>query len=250
MQEMKLTENTLTVLNGKHALVIGGSVAGMFAARVLSEHFEQVTIVERDPAPPSFLPQYWGGKKGGAARKGVPQGNHLHLLLRSGGIIIEQLFPSLTQELQASGTTLVDFAADTCWFHRDQWKLRYDSNFPVLVQSRPFLEWHIRRRLASYANVTFRYATSVTNLCANAEHSRVTGIQIQAQEELEELSADLVVDASGRGSKTPRWLSALNYAPPRRIQGQDSLGLLKQILPARQARVVGFDVLPQRATTN
>ena len=65
-----------------HAIVIGGSIAGMLAARVLSERFDHVTILDRDDIPSS--PE---------ARNGVPQGRHLHLLLETGQRIMEKLCP-------------------------------------------------------------------------------------------------------------------------------------------------------------
>src|SRR5262245_26030306 len=91
-------------LVGRHALVIGGGMAGLLAGRVLADHFEQVTIIERDrfPQEPTF-------------RKGVPQSRHLHVLLRRGQIILEQLFPGLEAELAASGALLVDWGQDTYW---------------------------------------------------------------------------------------------------------------------------------------
>jgi glycine/D-amino acid oxidase-like deaminating enzyme len=80
-----------------HALVIGGSMARLFAARVLSERFERVTIVERDSFPEG--PQF---------RKGVPQSRHLHAFMMRGRMISDRLFPGLSEELEEAGTVRLD----------------------------------------------------------------------------------------------------------------------------------------------
>jgi 2-polyprenyl-6-methoxyphenol hydroxylase-like FAD-dependent oxidoreductase len=192
---------------GQHAVVIGSSMAGLLAARALAGHFAQVTICERDPAPSDTQ-----------ARKGVPQGVHAHALLQSGQRVLEEFFPGLADDLVAAGTTVVDLAADTCWFHHGYWKIRYPSKVSMLCQSRPFLEWHVRRRLETLPNVAWRHATTVTNLLSNATRTRVTGVQLQQAEQspaCQDLAADLVVDASGYGSRLPDWLMALQYPVPR-----------------------------------
>jgi 2-polyprenyl-6-methoxyphenol hydroxylase-like FAD-dependent oxidoreductase len=188
---------------GQHAVVIGSSMAGLLAARVLSDHFAQVTICERDPAPADTQ-----------ARKGVPQGAHIHALLRSGQLVIEDLFPGLVEELVTAGTTPADLSADVCWFHHGHWKIRYPSNFPMLCQSRPFLEWHVRRRLASFPNITWHDDTAVVDVLTTTDRTRVTGVQLQSTHNgasRAELAADLIVDASGYGSRLPEWLTALQY---------------------------------------
>ena len=77
---------------GEHAIVIGCSIAGLLAARVLSDAYERVTIIERDELPAV-----------GHGRKAVPQGRHAHVLLASGQRAIEALLPGITGELLAAG---------------------------------------------------------------------------------------------------------------------------------------------------
>ena len=81
----------LATKSGMHAVVIGGSIAGLLAARVLLNHFDRVTIVERDRLPEQPVP-----------RQGVPQANHVHVLLTQGQRILAQLFPGIEAELTAS----------------------------------------------------------------------------------------------------------------------------------------------------
>ncbi len=98
---------------GGHALVIGGSIAGLLAARVLRDYFDRVTVVERDAIPQTPQP-----------RKGVPQGHHVHAIFSGGVNVIERLFPGLFAELVADGAILCDTVKDLCWYHQGVWKLR------------------------------------------------------------------------------------------------------------------------------
>src|SRR5690348_3313015 len=100
--------------HSSHAVVIGGSMAGLLAGRVLTDHFDQVTIIERDhfPAAPAF-------------RKGVPQSRHVHILLVRGRMILEQLFPQLRDELLAAGAPLLSLTADLRFFNAMGWVPRF-----------------------------------------------------------------------------------------------------------------------------
>jgi 2-polyprenyl-6-methoxyphenol hydroxylase-like FAD-dependent oxidoreductase len=191
---------------GSHAVVIGSSMAGLLASRVLSDHFEKVTVIERDRPPET--PQ---------VRQGVPQGHHAHLLLMAGESVISQLFPGFFDELQAGGAISADASKDVCWFQFGVWKARFKSGFTFCFQSRTYLEWHLRRRLSAYSNVHFLEECDVTGLLSNRDRTHITGVQLKQrnrQQAVEELEADLVVDASGQGSKTSRWIEALGYQKP------------------------------------
>ena len=194
------------------ALVIGGSLAGLLAARVLAEHFDRVTVVERDTYPETA-----------AARKGVPQAKHVHALLRRGQIILEQLFPGLRAEMMAAGAPVVDTGGDMAWLSPAGWGVRFDSDLPVLCFLRPLLDLHVRRRLAADPRVRILAGTDVVGLAADERGRGVAGAlvreraagDVSASARAEEfLPADFVVDAAGRGSRAPRWLAELGYPPP------------------------------------
>lgn len=189
--------------SGQHAVVIGASMAGLLAGRVLSDHFGSVTLIERDRL-----------LKGAEARKGVPQGQHVHALLKRGATILEDFFPDLSPALAQGGAPFVDTIADVCWYHFGLWKAHFPSGITGYSQSRPFLEGHVRDCLAERANVRFLDGCEVTGLCASADHTRVTGVRLRycdAEHRQEELEAELVVDASGRGSQAPQWLMSMGY---------------------------------------
>jgi 2-polyprenyl-6-methoxyphenol hydroxylase-like FAD-dependent oxidoreductase len=189
--------------NGRQAVVIGGSIAGLLAARVLADHFAQVTVIERDALSDSAEP-----------RKGVPQGRQAHGLLAQGEAIMSRLFPGLFAELLQAGSVPVDMGADVHWFQMGGWKTNLQSGITGYGQTRPLLEQKIRARVATLPNVRILDQCEVSSLEASADGSRITGVRIMHRDGSrtgERLSAQLVVDASGRGSHTPQWLKELGY---------------------------------------
>jgi 2-polyprenyl-6-methoxyphenol hydroxylase-like FAD-dependent oxidoreductase len=213
---MSMTNGAKHGFGGGHAIVIGGSMAGLIATRVLANHFERVTLVERDAMPTGPEP-----------RKGVPQMRHVHVLLKRGETILREFFPGIVDELEAAGSHLLDMAGDTRWYHFGGWKPRFRSGMEFLSQSRPLLEWKIRERVAATPRVTVRDGTDVHRYLADSSNGRVTGVRLQPKREgapEEDLVADLVVDASGRGSRTPQWLGALGYAEPEETQIKVDIG--------------------------
>ncbi|MEG4632124.1 2-polyprenyl-6-methoxyphenol hydroxylase-like oxidoreductase [Microcoleus sp. AR_TQ3_B6] len=194
-----------------HAIIIGGSLAGLLASRVLAKHFDRVSIVEGD-----FLPEK------PAPRPGIPQSRHLHILLNRGKIILEEFFPGLEKELVAAGAPSLD-PRSIGWFSPAGWAPQFTPDLNDLILfSRDLLDWHIRRRLAENTNVHFREGGTVTGLLTNASGAEVAGVSVRfcdrhnrANTHTENLNADLVVDASGQVSKTPQWLKSLGYEPPQ-----------------------------------
>jgi len=189
----------------EHAVVLGASISGLLAARVLSERFRAVTIVERDRLLGAAEP-----------RKGVPQGHHVHGLLLRGAGIVEELFPGISSALQADGAQNIDLSADWKWFHFGAYKPRFPSGITSMVQSRPLLEMHIRRRAQALPNVQTRDEHDVVELIGSPRANAITGVTIRCRKSnvQSQLEADLVVDAMGRGSRAPGWLSALGFERP------------------------------------
>lgn len=200
--------------SSSHALVIGGGIAGLLAARILTDYFDQVTIVERDRYPEEPAP-----------RQGVPQSYQLHVLLTQGQRILEQLFPGLTDELADNGSPSVDWTADCRLLLLGGWAPRFDSGFASRACTRNLLEAIIHQRLVNYSPVEFLKATYVSGLLANPDNTTVTGIRIHDRNGTEtELVAELVVDASGRSSKAPQWMQSLGYEMPQQTVINSFLG--------------------------
>ena len=201
-----------------HAVVIGGSMAGLLAARVLADHFEQVTVVDRDwfPERPEF-------------RKGVPQARHLHVLLGRGLESLERLFPGFEADLVAAGAPVVE-APETLWLNAAGWARRYPSPLRLLGASRELIEWQARTRVTRLGNVRLLEAREVTGLLPGLSKRAVTGVRLRSrgpgdQTDCEsDLQAGFVVDASGRASRAPQWLAALGYQPPEETRINPFLG--------------------------
>lgn len=190
----------------RHAIVMGASMAGLLAARVLSEHYQRVTLIERDRLPADV-----------ENRKGVPQGRHLHVLQAKGEQIIQRLFPGLAEDLLRDGAERLDITNDLLWYHFGGYTVRYPSGLLLTAMSRPLLEAHVRRRVLGIANIRCLEQCDVTAFVTSPDRARVTGVMVHRRAEgagTEALHADLVVDATGRGSRTPKWLEALGYARP------------------------------------
>ena len=192
---------------GRHALVIGASIAGLLAARVLSDYFELVTIVERDQSLTIVC-----------VRKGVPQSFHAHLLMCRGADIMSNLLPGLFSALEEDGALLINPTNDFRWFHFGNWKLQFPGPLCMHSQSRPLLEFHIRRSIAGIPNVRILDNYQVLGLIDESAHrAGITGVRVRRRNndvrDEERLATNLVVDASGRGSQTPFWLATLGYPP-------------------------------------
>lgn len=191
---------------GKRAVVIGASMGGLLAARVLSAHFEQVTLLERDSFPAA-----------GENRKGVPQGKHAHAVLAQGLTIMEKHFPGLIDRLVSLGADYGDVSELARWYHEGGCHQPTRSGINAINVSRPLLEAEIRARVLALPNVQAVAGCDVLGLLSTPDNGRVTGVRIirrKAGSAEESLMADLVVDASGRGSRTPAWLEGLGYERP------------------------------------
>jgi 2-polyprenyl-6-methoxyphenol hydroxylase-like FAD-dependent oxidoreductase len=215
---MKSKQPAQSTFGRQHAIVIGGSMAGLLATRVLSDHFEQVTIIERDRLTAGADP-----------RKGVPQGRHVHVLLARGAILMRKYFPDLFRNLAQEGAILVRLE-DVHWNQLGVWMAPVPSPVKALFQTRPFLEQHVRDQLAAIDNVRIIDLCEVAQLCAH--NDRITGVVLRhrtGEQHEEALSADLVVDASGRGSRAPQWLNSLGYGKVQETSVKIDVGYATRI---------------------
>jgi 2-polyprenyl-6-methoxyphenol hydroxylase-like FAD-dependent oxidoreductase len=191
-------------LVGDRVVVLGGSMGGLLAARVLADAFQEVVLVDRDRL--SGVSGY---------RRGVPHGRHAHGLVARGQQILDAQFPGLTEELIAAGVESGDFSGDIRWYFNGHRLRTGRSGLLSVPATRPVLEYHVRGRVEAIPNVTFLERTDILGLEATPDGRRVTGARVQRQDgPAEVLAADLVIDTTGRGSRTPAWLAELGYARP------------------------------------
>ncbi|MEW6270739.1 MAG: FAD-dependent monooxygenase [Thermodesulfobacteriota bacterium] len=186
------------------AVVIGGSIAGSCAARVLADHFARVVVLDRDAFP-----------QGALGRPGVPQSRHVHTLLARGCAELERLFPGFEATMLAQGALRIDFGTEFATLRRDGWAPRLPGGVPTLFASRNLLESIVRDALRRVPNVDLRERTTATGLRASdGAERRVRAVCTSGPDGENELEADLVVGAGGRSSRAPEWLRHLGLEPP------------------------------------
>jgi 2-polyprenyl-6-methoxyphenol hydroxylase-like FAD-dependent oxidoreductase len=196
----------------EHAVVIGASIAGLCAARVLSDFYDRVTLFERDVLPDAPT-----------NRTAVPQGKHLHLLMARGADEFGALYPGMLDEMVAAGVPILKDQPGSLHFGAaghvlgiptdpDQW----GQTFTTYIPSRPHLEWQIRRRTAALPNVEIVHR-AVSRPRFDRTAGRVVGVALDGVDrgQPEFVPADLVVDAAGRGTRLPVWLSEWGFQRPR-----------------------------------
>ena len=190
-----------------HAIVVGASLAGLLAARVLSESYAKVTLLDRDTW--ADLPE---------PRGGVPHGRHAHGLLARGREVLEELFPGLTDDLVRSGAVAGDLQDRGRWYFAGSAFATGHSGLQGLAVSRPALEHDVHRRVRDLSGVHIETGVAVRGLTMDATGRRVTGVvttDVATDGPPKRRYADLVVDTSGRGSRASEWLDKLGYEAPR-----------------------------------
>jgi 2-polyprenyl-6-methoxyphenol hydroxylase-like FAD-dependent oxidoreductase len=201
---------------GDRAVVLGAGLAGLLAAHVLTDAYGQVAVIDRDELPEA--PRH---------RRGVPHGRHLHALAARGQQALEELFPGLTAELVAHGAPAGSLLTNARLYLSGHRLRQADTGLVLLCASRPFLEGHVRARVRALPNVTLLDRCDAVGLATTPDGRRVTGARVlrRADNSAEQLlRAELVVDATGRGSRAPVWLEAFGYARPAKEQVRIGLG--------------------------
>lgn len=192
-------------LAASRAIVIGAGMAGLLTAHVLTGHFDEVWLVERDELPDRPGP-----------RAGVPQGHYVHQLLMRGRRTLDALFPDLGQGLLDAGAVPLDWYQSVRWFGAAGWMPPAGEGFVTWSTSRDLLEFAVRQRVLADRRVRVLNGCDVTGLRFDATQSRVHGVTIRPRagmvpegaENVTTLPAAFVVDASGRNSRAPSWLQA------------------------------------------
>ncbi|MEZ4734601.1 MAG: hypothetical protein R3E79_46515 [Caldilineaceae bacterium] len=226
---------SISSTNFQRAIVIGGSMAGLLTARVLSNHFTQVILLERDEI-----------RDQPEARKGQPQTRHLHGLLAKGLETMLAYFPTLVEDLIAGGALVTDMGQGMRWYTFGGYRRQFQSGMTGALMSRPFLEWQIRRHVLALPNVRVIDGCAVEGLTMNVERSRVTGVQLSrgnGDPQATTLTADLVVDAGGRGSASPKWLAEIGYAKPVVSLVKARVGYATRLYRRKPGDLDGADLL-------
>jgi 2-polyprenyl-6-methoxyphenol hydroxylase-like FAD-dependent oxidoreductase len=185
-------------------VVIGNSIAGLLAARALADHAERVTLIDRDRIPDEAKP-----------RAGVPHGRHIHVVLTAGQRSMEALLPGVLEELASLDVPAVGMPRDIIQRNRGQWVRRWAESLTFLTGTRALVEHVVRRRVLAHENIDSVDSLEVVGL--DGDRGRVRGVRLRprgAAPAEQTMTADLVVDASGRGSRTVHWLASIGTRPP------------------------------------
>lgn len=183
-------------------MVLGGSITALYAASALAASYREVVVIDRD--------ELIGVRE---ARRGAPQARHINGLLARGARAMEELFPEITAEMVNDGCPLTDLSGTVRWYFNGKRLRQVRAGLTNVAATRPVMEAHVRGRIQALGNVTFMERYDITGLVSTPENDRVTGARVQpvggGAEEV--VLADLVVDATGRGSRTPVWLESMGY---------------------------------------
>lgn len=215
------------------AVVIGGSIAGIAAAKMLSETFDRVIVLEKD-----------GPHRRREGRPGAAQGWHLHHLLTAGQIELERIFPGIVDDMVREGAFKVDMAAQYRIRLGGTWKKPGTSDIEIVCAGRPLLEWCVRRRLDDEPRIDFRYESEVADLAFDRANNAIVGVAVDngdadGGDGLQVVPAEFVVDASGKNTRVPEFLSVSVLALPRPSRTSSTASTPRCSTGFRRAAVAG-----------
>ncbi|WP_327256050.1 NAD(P)/FAD-dependent oxidoreductase [Streptomyces sp. NBC_01244] len=215
----------------RRAVVIGGSMAGLLAAAVLAEH-ATVTIIDADILPE--LPE---------PRRGLPQARHVHVLWSGGARAVEDILPGIMEDWTAAGAIRRSLPTDLVAKTARGWIPRYGEKQFGVSCSRDLLDSVVRARVMALHGVTTLQRGRVRSLEGTA--ARITGVRVDTPKgEGRLITADFVVDASGRGSRARAWLRALGVDGVRQAEVDSGLVCATRIFEAPAgAHEVGFPIV-------
>ncbi|MHA5051331.1 FAD-dependent oxidoreductase [Streptomyces sp. SD15] len=215
----------------RSAVVLGGSLAGMLAARALAEFADVVTIVERDVLP-----------DGPERRKNLPQAQHVHTLWSGGVQAVEELVPGVTELLAAAGAHRLPVPTDMVALSSQGWFRRWTESHFMILSSRDLLDATLRAKVLEDDRIKLVERAEALGLAGSA--TAVTGVRVRSHDDAERtLPADLVVDATGRASRTPEWLTALGLPAPGQREVNSGLAYASRLYRAPEKARHGFPVI-------
>ncbi len=227
---------------GRRAVVAGASLAGLLAARVLAEQFDEVLLVDREVLP-----------AGNAHRRATPHTWHAHGLLARGREALEQLFPGITEEWLAQGGRCGDAQRNVAFYAGRQRFAPGDSGIGGVAVGRVVIEGSVRRRVLALPRVRVLAPLRVLGPLWDAADRRVRGLCVAPEEDggtAFEIPAELVVDATGRGSRLPQWLAGLGFPVPDEERVHSDIRYATAYFERRSDELPGLEVVLGTATAD
>ncbi len=188
-----------------HAIVLGCSLSGLLTAKVLSKHYQKVTIIEKDKV--NNIPE---------SRKGQPQTQHVHALVKSGLSILEEYFPDIKKDLVASGAVEMDLGDSSIFYSYGGLRERSNSDIDIVTMSRQLLEFLIRRYTLNISNIVLLDQMVFEKLNLTEDKQKIKGVSIRDTKNNMSFhtDGDLIIDTTGRGSRTPKLLDLIGFKAP------------------------------------
>jgi 2-polyprenyl-6-methoxyphenol hydroxylase-like FAD-dependent oxidoreductase len=212
-------------------VVLGGSHTGMLAARALAGLADRVVVVERDVLPEAPGP-----------RRGLPQARHAHMLWSGGVRALEELLPGVTGRLREAGARRAPVTTDIVALSSQGWFRRWPESHHVILAGRDLLDATVRAQVLADGRVELLGGTEVLGLAGTPE--AVTGVRVRERDGRERtIGAGMVVDATGRGSGTPRWLTELGLPAPERREVDSGLTYASRLYLAPEQARGGFPII-------
>lgn len=228
------------VPTGRRAVVAGASLAGLLAARVLADHYDEVLLIEREALP-----------AGNAHRRATPHTWHAHGLLARGCAGLEQLFPGITEEWFAQGGRRGDAQRNVAFYAGHQRFAAGDSGIAGVAVGRVVIEGAVRRRVLALPRVRVLAPLRVVGPLWDAEAKHVRGLAVaapDAEDQVFGIPAELVVDATGRASRLPQWLAGLGFPVPQEEQVRSDIHYVTAYFERRPEELPGLEVVIGTAT--
>jgi NAD(P)H-flavin reductase/ferredoxin/2-polyprenyl-6-methoxyphenol hydroxylase-like FAD-dependent oxidoreductase len=186
------------------AIVAGGSIAGIAAAKVLAGHFTKVIVLEKDHIHHKM-----------EGRNGAAQGWHLHHLVIAGQRQIETIFPGVIDEMVQDGAFKVDMGEQYRIFIAGAWKKAARAGVEIVCAGRPLLEWTLRRRLDAEPSIEYRYESEMLDFVIDPGSGSVVGVIVDCNGSMEMLGCEFLVDAGGKNTPVPRLLERHGFDTPK-----------------------------------
>ncbi len=237
-------EETHASQGPRRAVVIGGSLAGLLAARVLHEHFDEVWLLDRHPLPADDEP-----------RRATPHTRHTHALLARGRQAIEALFPGIGDTWTAAGGLLGDVGSEAAFYAGRRRFMQAPADAQGLCLGRGAIEGALRRRVLALPRLRAVTGIDVQGLAGRLQADRIDGLRWRAADgeargPAAMLRAALVVDASGRGSRLPKWLAELGHATPDEQEVQVDIRYATAYLKRAPHHAPGLEAVITAATAD
>ena len=203
------------------AVVLGASIAGLLASRVLADFFDEVLVFDKESLDDGPMP-----------RKSVPQGAHIHAILTPTFRVLARFLPKVLQDLAEGGAHAFDGGRDWRFHVHGSFLATGETGRQLIGSSRPFFEHHVRRRVAEIPNIEIRTGHHFDRWLTTPDNNRVEGIALNSATQKVEVGADLLVDARGLGSTLSKELKDIGYEPPPKETVGVDLGYTTRIYKA------------------